>query len=208
MVQREIKHVAVYCRVSTDDQNCDRQERDLKGFAERAGYEIIAVYKEVASGARNDRQARSKLIAQCQRRELDAVLVTELTRWGRSTLDLLSTLDTLAGFGVSVIAQTGFQFDLSTAQGKLLAGVMASLAEFERDLLTERVKSGLAAARARGLRLGRQPGQNPSDKYAQSVLRFIQQGRSYRWISHELQISKTTVAAIARRSKVGASNTG
>lgn len=81
-----------------------------------------------------------------------------------------------------------------------MLGVMASLAEFERDLLRERVKSGLISVRAKGVKLGRQAGQNPSDKYAAKVLAHLAAGRSYRWIEHEMQISKTTVAAIARRS--------
>ena len=135
-------------------------------------------------------------------REIDAVLVTELSRWGRSTVDLLDTLNTLASFGVSVIAQTGMTFDLQSAQGKLMLGVMASLAEFERDLLKERVKSGLAAAKAKGVKLGRQVGQNPSDKYAAKVIEHIEAGRSYRWIEHEMQISKTTVMRVAKRHRI------
>ena len=201
MVQSEVKRAAIYCRVSTDDQNCGRQERDLRAFADRAGYEVSHVVVETASGAKNDRKERAKVLKLAQRRDIDVVLVTELSRWGRSTTDLLETLNRLASFNVSVIAQTGMTFDLSSAQGKLMLGVMASLAEFERDLLRERVKSGLSAAKAKGVKLGRQVGQNPSDKYSTAVLKHLSQGRSYRWISHEMQISKTTVAAIAHRSK-------
>jgi putative DNA-invertase from lambdoid prophage Rac len=80
---------ALYCRVSTTDQSCERQERDLTAFAQRAGYEVVGLYKETGSGARADRVERRKVIALAQRREIDAVLVTELSRWGRSTLDLL-----------------------------------------------------------------------------------------------------------------------
>lgn len=78
------------------------------------------------------------------------MLVTELTRWGRSTQDLMSTLGELASWDASLIAQTGLTFDLSTPQGRLVASLMASLAEFEHELLRERVKSGIAAAKARG----------------------------------------------------------
>ena len=85
--------VAIYCRVSTDDQSCDRQERDLRAFAERAGHNVVAVFKETASGARNDRAERNKVIAMAQARQIEAVLVTELSRWGRSTQDLVQTLD-------------------------------------------------------------------------------------------------------------------
>jgi len=92
------------------------------------------------------------------------------------------------------------EFDLSTPQGKLIASVMSSLAEFERDLVRERIISGLEHAKARGKKVGRQVGENPSDAYAKKVLKHIADGRSYRWIAHEMQISKTTVAAIERRA--------
>ena len=76
---------AIYCRVSTADQSCERQERDLRAFAERAGYRAIGVFKETGSGAKLDRIERRKVMALAQARRIDAVLVTELSRWGRST---------------------------------------------------------------------------------------------------------------------------
>jgi putative DNA-invertase from lambdoid prophage Rac len=75
---------ALYCRVSTADQSCARQERDLAVFAARAGYEVAGVFKETGSGAKLDRAERKKVMALAQRREIDAVLVTELSRWGRA----------------------------------------------------------------------------------------------------------------------------
>lgn len=141
------QRAAIYCRVSTGDQSCDRQERDLRAFAERGGYEIMGVFKETASGSKDQRAQRGKVVALARDRHIQVVLVTELTRWGRSTTDLLHSLRELEACGVSVIAQTGLQFDLSSPQGKLFASLMAALAEFERDLLRERVKSGIAAAR-------------------------------------------------------------
>lgn len=143
--------VAIYCRVSTDDQSCERQERDLRTFAKRASHKVVAVFKETASGADNARPARAKILAMARAREIDAILVTELSRWGRSTQDLVQTLDDLHGCKVSILAQTGLSFDLSTASGKLMRAIRAGLAEFERDLIRERVKSGLASARARGV---------------------------------------------------------
>ena len=104
--------VAIYCRVSTADQSCDRQERDLRAFAKRAGFEIVAVFKETASGAKNDRAERNKVMALARARKIDAILVTELSRWGRSTQDLVQTLDDLHGWKVSVLAQTGLSYDL------------------------------------------------------------------------------------------------
>jgi hypothetical protein len=87
------------------------------------------------------RTERKKSLALAQAREIDVILVTELTRWGRSMLDLFHTLQDLQSWDVSLVAQTGLQFDLrSSAQGKLIASLMAALAEFERDLLRERVR--------------------------------------------------------------------
>ena len=83
---------AIYCRVSTADQTCARQERDLRAYARKAGYKIVGVWKETGSGAKDDRAERKKILALAQAREIDVILVTELTRWGRSMLDLFHTL--------------------------------------------------------------------------------------------------------------------
>jgi putative DNA-invertase from lambdoid prophage Rac len=203
------QRVAVYCRVSTADQSCGRQERDLLAFAARAGYEVVGVFRETGSGAKLDRAERRKVMALAQARRIDAVLVTELSRWGRSTLDLLETLRELEAWQVSVIALSGMTFDLSSATGRMMATVLAGIAEFERDLLRERVRSGLAAARARGKVLGRQPGQRPkSDRLAPRVLALTAEGRSYRLIGRELGLSKNTVAAIVKRARDTAAAAG
>jgi DNA invertase Pin-like site-specific DNA recombinase len=192
--------VAIYCRVSTDDQSCERQERDLRAFAERAGHIIVGVYKETASGTKNDRAQRKKVMALAQTREINAILVTELSRWGRSTQDLVQTLDDLHSWNVSVLAQTGLSFDLNTASGRLMRTIMAGLAEFERDLIRERVKSGLATAKANGVRLGRQLGERPSDKKTEKVLELRRGGLSYRLIGRNLGLSKNTVMQIVQRA--------
>ncbi len=172
-------------------------------FAERAGYEVLDVFMETGSGVRVDRAERRKVMALAQAREIDAILVTELSRWGRSTIDLISTLQELESYRVSLIAITGMTFDLATPHGRMLATVLAGIAEFERDLISERVKSGLAAARARGKVLGRQKGERPkSDRLAPKVLALVAEKRSYRWIARDLGISKNTVAAIVQRDKV------
>ena len=195
----QLGQVAIYCRVSTDDQCCERQQRDLRAFAKRTGHRIVGVFKETASGAKNDRVERKKVVALAQAREIDAILVTELSRWGRSTQDLVQKLDDLHSWKVSVLAQTGLSFDLGSASGKLMRTIMAGLAEFERDLIRDRVKSGLAAARAHGIVLGRQEGQRPSDKKAKRVLAQHRQGLSYRLIARNLGLSKNTVMEIVKR---------
>ena len=190
-----------YCRVSTADQNCDRQERDIRAFAERAGFELVAVFKEAASGAKRDRIERAKVLTLARGRQIDAVLVTELSRWSRSTVDLVQTLNDMHAWGVSVIAQTGLSFDLNTSSGKLMATIFGGLAEFERDQIRERVKSGLAAAKARGRALGRQVGQRPSDRKAKRVIDLHREGLSYRLIGRNVGLSKNTVMDIVRRTQ-------
>ena len=133
-----------------------------------------------------------------QARKVDVILVTELTRWGRSMLDLFHTLQDLQAWDVSLVAQ----FDLRSAQGKLIASLMAALAEFERDLLRERVRSGIAAARKRGVVFGRRPGQRvKADRFAPKVLKLVGEGQSYREISHRLGLSKNTVLDIVKRDR-------
>lgn len=195
------QRVAIYCRVSTADQSCERQERDLTAFAARAGYEVVGIYKEAGSGLRLDRTERKKVMALAQARAIDAVLVTELSRWGRSTLDLLGTLRDLEAKRVSVIAMNGIAFDLGSPYGRMMATILAGIAEFERELIQERIRSGMAAAKARGKRFGRQPGQRPSDRLAPKVLALAAQGRSYRLIGRELGLSKNTVASIVTRQR-------
>lgn len=166
---------------------------------------MVGVFKETASGASANRAARNQILDLAQTRQIDAILVSELSRWGRSTQDLLDTLNRLAGWKVSVVAMNGMTFELDTPHGRMMATMLAGIAQFERDLLSERVKSGLAAARARGKKLGRQPGQRPkSDKLASKVLQAVEDGRSYRWIARDLGISKNTVTDIVRRHRQNA----
>lgn len=101
-----------------------------------------------------------------------------------------------------MIAQTGLQFDLATPQGKLIATLMSGLAEFERDLLRERVRSGVMAAQARGVVFGRRIGQRvKSDKLAPKVLALVAAGQSYRQIGRQLNLSKNTVLEIVKRQR-------
>jgi DNA invertase Pin-like site-specific DNA recombinase len=200
---------ALYCRVSTADQSCERQERDLTAYAVRCDYEVVGVWKETMPGLKNHRTERKKVMDLAQARQIDVILVSELTRWGRSTIDLVHTLQDLQVYGVSLMAPNGMQFDLATSQGKLFASVMCALAEFERDLMAERVRSGIAAAKARGKVFGRQPGQRvKADKLAPKVLEMVAAGLSYRKIGKELNLSKNTVLDIVKRSRAEAGASG
>ncbi len=141
-------------------------------------------------------------MALAQRREIDAMLATELLRWGRSTINLLHTLQDLQAWRVSVIAMNGLAFHLSRRHGRIMATIIAGIAEFERELIQERIRSGIPAAKARGKRLGRQPGQRPkSDRLAPKVLALVAKGCGYRLIGHEVGLSKNTVAEIVKSSR-------
>jgi putative DNA-invertase from lambdoid prophage Rac len=197
----QASRAAIYCRVSTTHQGTDRQAFELLQFADRAGYVVVGVFTEAVSGAkteRKDRAERAKVLDLARQRQIDVILVTELTRWGRSTQDLVGTLNDLQAWGVSLIAQTGLQLDMSTAQGKLVATLMATLAEFERDLMRERIKSGIQAAKARGVVLGRAPGFSPTQRKKGAMILALrdEQKKSIRAIARELKVSTATVQRV------------
>lgn len=103
---------------------------------------------------------------------------------------------------MSVVALNGMTFDLGTPHGRMMATVLAGIAEFERELIQERIRSGIAAAKARGKCLGRHSGHRPkSDRLAPKVLALVAQGRSYRLIGREVGLSKNTVVDIVKRSR-------
>lgn len=191
MVQR----VAIYARVSTDDQSCDRQIAELQQYAQRSDFEVVAIIEETASGAKSNRKERQRVIDLARRREIDLVLVSELSRWGRSTQDLLQTIQDLAARGVALRALNGPDLDTSTAQGELMLGLMSVISQFERSLLRERIKSGIAHARSKGTKTGRAIGRPPFDQSAR-VKELLDTGVSIRKIAGEMGISKTTVVKI------------
>lgn len=198
--------VAIYCRVSTSDQSCERQERELLEFASRAGYDLVGIWKETASGTKDNRPERKKILALAQTRAIDLILVSELSRWGRSLSDLVRTVELLQSRNVSLITQTGLQLDLSSAQGRLIASIFGAIAEFEAELTKERIRSGLANAKAKGKKLGRQPGRTPRiEKLAPRVLKLIENQWSYRQVARELRISKNTVVEIVKCHRSAAS---
>lgn len=190
-----VHRVALYTRVSTSDQSCERQIAELTAYANRAGFEIVATVKETASGTKNNRAERKKLMELARKGYINMILVTELSRWGRSTPDLRTTIEELASRQVAVRALNGPELDITTAQGKLMLNLLASISEFERDLLQERIKSGIAHARSKGTKSGRAIGRPAFDKES-FVLQQLAKGISIRQVAKNLRISKTTVHKI------------
>jgi DNA invertase Pin-like site-specific DNA recombinase len=183
--------------VSTIEQKMlPGQVRELEAFAERRGWTVVRVVREVASGA-STRAQRDELIAAAKRREVDAVVVWKLDRWGRSVPDLMTTLHELTSVGVVFVSLTE-AIDLSTPSGRALAGMLAVFAEFERDMIRERVRAGLAYARSKGTRLGRP---RSAAQHATAARKLRAAGHSMRAIAGKLGIGATSVrrALIAKR---------
>src|ERR1700676_5493745 len=147
-------HAGLYARVSTQDQQTlPMQNRAMREYAARRGWTIAMQVKEVGSGAAQ-RQRREELLEAARRREIDVVVVWRLDRWGRSVTDLLATLQELEHLGVGFVSLTE-ALDLTPPAGRAMAGLLAIFAEFEREILRERTRTGLAQARLNGKRLGR-----------------------------------------------------
>ena len=145
----KVFRAGIYARVSTNDQQTiPLQIRALREYAVRRGWTIALQVKEVGSGA-SQRQLREKLLDAARRREIDVVLVWRLDRWGRSVADLLATLQELEHLGVGFVSLTE-ALDLTTPAGRAMAALLAVFAEFEREILRERVRAGLAHARQNG----------------------------------------------------------
>src|SRR5688572_10567603 len=146
----------LYARVSThDQQTLPAQNRAMRDYAARRGWAIAIEVKEVGSGP-SVRELRQKLIEAARRRDIDVVVVWRLDRWGRSMADLVTTLQELRDLDVGFVSLTE-ALDLTTPSGRAMAGLLAVFAEFEREILRERVRAGLAQARAEGKTLGRPP---------------------------------------------------
>ena len=182
----------LYARVSTNDQHTiPLQIRALRDYAVRRGWTIALQVKEVGSGAAQ-RQLRENMLEAARRREIDVVLVWRLDRWGRSVADLLATLQELEHLGVGFVSLTE-ALDLTTPTGRAMAGLLAVFAEFEREILRERVRAGLAHARQNGKRLGRPI---TAGLHAEPVRELHRAGVSKSEIARRLQIGRTSVRRI------------
>jgi DNA invertase Pin-like site-specific DNA recombinase len=182
----------LYARVSTtDQQTVPLQIRALREYTVRRGWTIALQVKEVDSGA-SQRQLREKLLEAARRREIDVVLVWRLDRWGRSVADLLATLQELEHLGVGFVSLTE-ALDLTTPAGRAMAALLAVFAEFEREILRERVRAGLAHARRNGKKLGRPA---TAARHASEIRKLHRAGVSKSEIARRLEIGRTSVRRI------------
>src|SRR5580692_5328385 len=182
----------LYARVSTNDQQTlAMQSRAMREYAARRGWTVAMQVREVGSGA-TQRQARKKLLEAARRREIDIVLVWRLDRWGRSVTDLLATLQELEHLRVGFVSLTE-ALDLTTPAGRAMAGLLAIFSEFEREVLRERTRAGLAQARLNGKRLGRPI---TAGMHAAEIRKLHRAGIAKAEIARRLEIGRTSVRRI------------
>lgn len=181
--------MGLYARVSTHDQQTLALQRDaMTAYVKQRGGSIVTIIEDVGSGV-NERVQREELMRAARRREIDAIVVWRLDRWGRSLADLVVTLQELHELGVGFVSLNE-ALDLTTPTGRAMAGMLAVFAEFERGILRERVKAGIAEARRRGKPHGRPP---TVAHRADEVRQLHAEGLSKSAIARQLGISRTSV---------------
>jgi DNA invertase Pin-like site-specific DNA recombinase len=187
--------VALYARVSTVNggQDVDLQLVPLREYAQKRGWEVAGEYVDHASGATDKRPSLTRLMQDAHRRKFDAIAVWKLDRWGRSLKHLVTSLEELESLGVSFCSLTD-GFDLTTPQGKLLFGIVASMAQFERSLIVERVKAGLRNAKLKG----HLPGPKKFKLDLDSIRKRMAGGESLRGVARSLNVSP---ALLSKRLK-------
>jgi DNA invertase Pin-like site-specific DNA recombinase len=194
---------AIYSRVSTvgHGQSCDMQIAEMKEFAARRGWTIVGEYVDSGvSGSKERRPQLDLLMADAKRRKFDCVAVYRYDRFARSLRHLVNALEEFNALKISFVSlHEGV--DTTTPNGRLVFGIFASIAEFERELIRQRIFSGLALARAKGVRFGR-----PRVAVDTAKIQALRaQGRSWRKISAELGLSRQTcLRALQTRPKTAA----
>jgi DNA invertase Pin-like site-specific DNA recombinase len=191
-----IMRAAIYARVSTanNGQNPEMQLGELREHCQRRAWEITGEFVDAGiSGSKERRPQLDRLMVDCRRRRVDVVLVYRYDRFARSLRQLVNALEEFRSLGIEFISlHEGV--DTSTPNGRLIFGIFASIAEFERELIRDRVKSGIAAARSKGRRLGR-------PRVSVDVARIASlrdSGLSWPQVAREVGVSVGTVYQAAR----------
>ena len=177
----------LYARISTSDKNQDPevQLRDLRVSCQQRGWQMVGEYVDLGvSGAKESRPELDRLMADAQSKQFDAVMVWRFDRFARSTSHLLRALDTFNRLGIDFVSHSE-AIDTSTPTGKVMFTILGAMAEFERDILRERVKAGMRNAKAKGKQIGRKPSSiNPDAVHALRA-----EGRTVRQIASRLGYS-------------------
>jgi putative DNA-invertase from lambdoid prophage Rac len=183
--------IGVYARVSTTDQTCEMQLRELREYVSHRGWTIASEYVDTGwSGAKASRPELNRLMRDARQRRIDAVIVWKLDRWGRSVADSIKSIQELVSLGVRFLAVTqNLDTDESNPMSRFMLHILAAFAELEREIIRERVSSGIRNAKAKGKALGRPKRVFRRDE----ALRMRAEGMSWRKISDILGVPFSTV---------------
>jgi DNA invertase Pin-like site-specific DNA recombinase len=182
---------ALYGRVSTSDkgQDPELQLREMRDFCPRRDWNIADSYVDIGvSGSKDSRPELDRLMRDAHARKFDVVIVWKFDRFARSTSHLLRALETFNVLGIAFVSLRE-SIDTTTPAGKLMFTMIAAMAEFERDLIKERVRAGIAHRKAKGLRIGRKPVQIDQHK----LLSLRAAGKTIRQIADTLGCSRSVV---------------
>lgn len=182
--------VAIYSRVSTSngDQNPETQLVPLREYCQQRGWTVVEEYVDRLSGSKDSRPALNRLMDDAKRRKFDTLLIWKLDRFGRSLRHLLNSLAEFEALGISFVSLTN-AIDTTTPAGKLMFSIIGAVAEFERDLIRERVKAGMARAKKTGTRSGKKIGRPSAQINAVEVRQRRKAGESLRSIANDLNVS-------------------
>ena len=190
MAKQPLKTVAIYARVSTDKQKVDTQLNELRQFVARSGWITHREYIDQSfTGASTNRPAFLEMMEEARKRKFNVLVVWKLDRLSRSLKDLINTLDELGSLGIDFVSYDN-NLDTSTPTGKLVFQIVGAVAEFEKDIIKERVIAGLANARLKGKRLGRPP---VADELYEKAKELREQGLSFRKIGRQLGLDEGTI---------------
>jgi DNA invertase Pin-like site-specific DNA recombinase len=183
--------IGIYARVSTKDQSCELQVRDLRTYCTARGLDLVREYVDVGqSGAKDSRPELNILMDDARKRQFDAIVVWRFDRFARSTKHLLSALEEFRSLGIQFISYQE-NIDTSSALGQALFTIVSAVAQLERDLIRERVSAGIRNARANGKKLGRPKSEVDRDR----ILELKAEGQSLRQIAAGLGVGYGTVRA-------------
>ena len=197
------RRVAIYARVSTVDQSCEPQLRDLRQYVAARGWEAAEYVDQGVSGARDRRPGLDRLLAAVKARKVDVVVVAAFDRFGRSVRHLVETLELFRHLGVEFVSLRE-QIDTGSPLGQAVFTIIAAIAQLERSLIAERVRAGLRRAKADGKRLGRPPVQVDPARLASTIRRQL----SVREGARELGVSPSSYARLVRGLGSGSARAG
>lgn len=184
--------VAIYVRVSTQDQSLDLQKSELLRFANARGWRVTKVFEDKATGTNANRPQLKALMDGARARDFDVLLIWKLDRLFRSIKGLATTIQDFEALGIAFVSLKD-QIDLSTPSGRLMVHMLGAFAEFEASLIKERVVAGLREAKRKGVKLGR-----PIEIDKGKVMALRGMGYSFEQIARELGVSKAGVFKAAR----------